>query len=141
MERGCKFRSRRKTYLQTPASMRKAVGNKGLDYGYLSRAGVLRSLLWSLYMPPKCCFETNRLPDISPAKMGLFGISRELQFSSSCRAREEHLYGGEKEVERATVNKESMAFIGQVLTRKEAESFFFLFQGLRTSPFWSPNSI
>ena len=63
--------------------------------------------------------KTNRLPDISPAKMGLFWISRGLQFgvcdhdkprASPNKAREgDHLYRREKELGRATVNKESKA--------------------------------
>ena len=66
-----------------------------------------------------CGPEINRLPDISPAKMGLFGISRDLQFQvcnhgephvSPCPATGELFYRGEKEVGRAIVNKESMAF-------------------------------
>ena len=62
-----------------------------------------------------CWPETNRLP----AKIGLFGISRELQLrvcshgeprESPRKAREEHFYREEKEVGRAIVNKESMTF-------------------------------
>ena len=57
----------------------------------------------------------NSLPDISPAKMGLFRSRRELQFgvsnhskllASPSMAREgEHIYRGEKEVGRAIVNR------------------------------------
>ena len=61
---------------------------------------------------------TNRVSDISPAKMGLFSISRELQFEvcicgepsvspQSARAGE-HFYRGEEEVGRALT--ESKAF-------------------------------
>ena len=62
--------------------------------------------------------DLNRVSDISPAKMGLFRISRELQFEvcicgepsvspQSARAGE-HFYRGEEEVGRALT--ESMAF-------------------------------
>ena len=63
----------------------------------------------------------NRLPDISPAKMDLFGISRELHFgvcnhgkpcASSFMAKEgEHFYREEKEVGRAII-KRPWLFIG-----------------------------
>ena len=54
------------------------------------------------------------IPDISPAKMGLFEMSRELQFglcnhgkphASPHKAREEHFYREEKEFRMATVNR------------------------------------
>ena len=64
--------------------------------------------------------KTNSLLCMSPVKMGLSGISRELQFSF-CNHREpfesprtakegKHFYREEKEIARAIVNKESMAF-------------------------------
>ena len=65
-----------------------------------------------------CCYyyfwpKTNRLPDIFPAKMGLFGISRELQFGVGIHG--EHARQGKENtfIERnvgRTVVKESMAF-------------------------------
>ena len=63
--------------------------------------------------------QKNRLPDISPEKMDLFGISTKLQFgvfscgrpcASLSRAREKLFYRGEREVGRAVVNQESVAF-------------------------------
>ena len=83
--------------------------------------------------------EINWLPDISPAKMGLFKINRELHFrvcnhgeprASPFMAREgEHFYREEKEVGRYSKKKkkkESWLSISWVLARKEEESFFFL---------------
>ena len=55
----------------------------------------------------------------SSKKMGLFGISRELQFGickhessdvSSCMARKEYSYKKEKKIKKAIVNKAFMAF-------------------------------
>ena len=46
----------------------------------LTSPRIFWGLLWSLYGPPKCWPKTSILPDISSAKMGLFGISRGLQF-------------------------------------------------------------
>ena len=98
-------------------------------------------ILW--YWP-----KTNRLQDISPAKIGLFWISRQLKFGvcdhdkphgSPHMAREgDHLYRGEKEVGSATVNTPRLS-----LARKE-ESFFFLWvsaiiTGHESTPFWSPH--
>ena len=67
-----------------------------------------------------CCSETDRLSDTSPAKMSLFKMSKELHFricnygksraSPHRHGREIDFYSKEKEVGRATVNKESMAF-------------------------------
>ena len=67
-----------------------------------------------------CCSETNRLPDTSLAKMSLFKMSKELHFricnyGKPCASPRRHgkeidFYSEEKEVGRATVNKESMAF-------------------------------
>ena len=73
------------------------------------------------------------MSDISSAKMGLFRISRELQFEvciceepsvspQSARAGE-HFYRGE-EIGRALL--ESWLFIACILARKGEESFFFL---------------
>ena len=80
--------------------------------------------------------EINRLPDISPEKiffsfnflkMGLFGISRELQFgvqepcASLCKGREEDcFYRGQRKL--GSLCKTSVAFLGWVLARKEEES-------------------
>ena len=75
--------------------------------------------------------KTNRLPDISPGKIGLFWISRQLQFrvcdhnkprGSPHMAREgDPLYRGGKEVGSAIVDTPRLS-----LARKEEESFFFL---------------
>ena len=88
--------------------------------------------------------------------MGLFGISRELQFggcnhgepqaSLHMSRKEECFHREEKEVGRATVNKEFMAFHWLVLVRKEEVSLFFLLGsavvvGCENSLFYSPNSI
>ena len=87
--------------------------------------------------------------------MGLFGISRELQFgvcnhgkpcASSHRAREGELfYRGGKAVGRAVINKSLWLFIEWVLARKEEGSFSFLSASTivtvrESSPLWSPNS-
>ena len=72
----------------------------------------------SVLIPTLCWPETDRLQNISPAKMGLSRISRELQFEvcicgepsvspQSARAGE-HFYRGEEEVGRAPT--ESMGF-------------------------------
>lgn len=65
-------------------------------------------------MPATKVLAWNRLSDISPAKMGLFGISRELQFrvckhgeaytNPHTTREEEHFYRWAKEVGRALVN-------------------------------------
>lgn len=70
----------------------------------------------------------NRLPVISPAKIGLFKISRELQFGvcnhSEARAspkgqgKESTFIQGEKAMGRAIVNTKSKASLGSVLARK-----------------------
>ena len=88
--------------------------------------------------------KTNRLPDISPGKIGLFWIIRQLQFrvcdnkphGSSHMAREgDPLYGGGKEVGSAIVNTPRLS-----LARKEEESFFFLWVSaiITGHPLWSP---
>ena len=69
------------------------------------KASVGKYFVWTRWL------ETNRWPDISSTKMGLFGINRELQFrvcshgepcTSPHTAREgEHFYKGKKEVGRA----------------------------------------
>ena len=66
------------------------------------------------------CPKTSGLPDISPTKMGLLGVTRGLHFevynhgephASPCTARRrEHFHRGENEVGRAIVNQKSMAF-------------------------------
>ena len=89
--------------------------------------------------------------------MGLFEISRELQFrvcnhgeahSSAHTAREEELfYREEKEVGRATVNKESTAFHWQSCCQERREGHsssywaLLLSQGVRAPLFWSLDSI
>ena len=124
MQKGHKLRSRKKTYLQTAGTARKSVSSVGSVCGYctclFTSPGAFGGLLWSPYGPPKCCPKTNRLPDISPAKMGFFGISRELQLgvcnhgepcASPHMAREGELFHREeKDVERAMVKEESMVF-------------------------------
>ena len=70
--------------------------------------------------PYPCLPKTNRLPDISPAKMGFLEGCKEIQFMvcnfgrpCTCPFTEkegEHFYTGEKKVGKAMVNKESMAF-------------------------------
>ena len=107
-------------HTSNPVLAKKAVNDNGLNCGYhtclLTSPRTIGSLLWSLYWPPKCWPETNRLQDISPAKTGLSGISRELQFGvcnhgNPPMAREGgQFYREEKEVERALVNRESMVF-------------------------------
>lgn len=84
MQTKYELRSKRRTYIWTLGSTGKAVSDTGLNlwvprlFAYQPRAVV--GLIWSLYKPPKCWSEINRLPAISPAKMDLFRISRELQF-------------------------------------------------------------
>ena len=102
-----------------------------------------------------CWPEADKLLNISLAKMGLFGISREWQFSickhrrpcaSLCRAREgKHFYRGEKKVRRAHVMKESWLFMTWVLARK-AGVFLLpleiqLSQRVRAPPSGSPTCI
>lgn len=68
----------------------------------------------------QCSPEINRLPDISPANMGLFRISRELKFGVSNHgephtsfhtAREgKQFYREEQEIRRVIVNQEFTAF-------------------------------
>ena len=85
-------------------------------------------------------FQTNRLPDISPGKMGLFLISRELQFGvcnhgetykvavSPLVAREgECFYRGENKVGRVIINKESMAFHWLSPSKERSEVFLLPF--------------
>ena len=89
----------------------------------------------------------NRLPDISPAKMGLLRISRELQFeicnhSSSLRAKEGEYFFREK-----GFSKQSpWLFIGWVLAGKKEETLFFLLDSAIITqsvsfPSWFLNSI
>lgn len=63
--------------------------------------------------------ETNRLPTISPAKMGSFQINRELQFrayndgevyANPPTARETAYFTEGKKVGRATINQEPEPF-------------------------------
>ena len=85
----------------------------------------------SLYKSPKCWPKTNRLPVISPAKMGLFGISRELQFRV-CNHGEPHASphvareGGGKGSWEAVINKESLCFNWLSSCQDWEDSFFFL---------------
>lgn len=106
-----------------------------------------------------CWYETNRLPVISPAKMNLFGITRELQFrvctygepcAIPCRAREgaslikgRRTLGG-RAVERKN-EKSQWFFIDWVLARDEEESISLLgsavLTGHESAPFWFPNTV
>ena len=52
------------------------------------------------YMAWGCWHETNRLPDIPPVKMGLFRISRELQFKV-CNYDEPHASSPDSKARRA----------------------------------------
>ena len=92
-----------------PGVGEKAVSNSGLNCGYhtilLTSPKTVGGLLWFPYRPPKCWPEINRLPDISPTKMDLFKVSRELQFEvcnhcephkSSCTRKGKHFYRGER---------------------------------------------
>ena len=127
----------------------------GVNCGYgtclLTISTAFRGLLWSLYGPPKCWPKINKLPDISPAKMGLFRISRELQFeignhgkpcASPHIAREgECFYRGRKEVGSAIVNKECMAFHCTSPWQELRELFILLNSVIilrhKSFPFWS----
>lgn len=84
MQIECKLRSRRRMCLQTPGLARKAVRDNGMNpwvpHLFAYQPGAIKRLIWSLYKPPKCWSEINRMPDISLVKMGLFRISGELQF-------------------------------------------------------------
>lgn len=77
----------------------------------LTSLGVVRGFFWIPIWATKM-FMLSRQPVISPTKMGLFGISKELQFEvcnhgKPPQQREEKLfYGGQQEVGRATVNEE-----------------------------------
>ena len=83
-ERGCKLGSRRKIPLNSRDQQAKQWAQWAqfwVPYLFYSPAlGPLGCLVLSLYGTSKCWPKTNRLPDISPAKMGLSEISRELQF-------------------------------------------------------------
>ena len=134
------------------------------SYGHLSSHNILLSYKDTSHIglradstPVWSCWpESNRLSDVSPAKMGLFWINREFGVCNHCgphaslpMAREgERFYRGEKEVGRAIINKESMAFHWLSPCRKEEESFFFQLSSVIlaltehvSSPFWSPNSV
>ena len=92
----------------------------------LTSTGTFSDLLWSMNRPPKCRPKKSRLLDISPAKISLFRIGRELQFGvcnneetflTRCRHGHSHVeregwlfYRGKKEIGKALVNKESMVF-------------------------------
>ena len=82
---------------------------------------------WKLYLHKNlhmdiyssCWHKTNRLPVISPSKMGLFEISKELQFRVCnqvdhvqvlSKKWRELFYREEEEVERAIVNQESSTY-------------------------------
>ena len=71
-------------------------------------------------------FTWNRLPDFSPAKMGLFRISIELQFGV-CKHGKPYaipcMTGKEKKGGRAIVNKESIVFHWQSSSQERKEVF------------------
>ena len=104
---------------------KKAVSDNELSCVYctclLTSPEVAKGLLWSPYRPSKYWWETSRLPDISPAKISLSGISREWQFrvcnhgesrASPCMAREgEYLYIEIMKFRSAIVRKNPLLFI------------------------------
>lgn len=86
-----------------------------------------------VWVPQLCWIEKNRLPDISQAKMGIFGSSRELQFGvcnhgKPCESphisRERECFSWHregKEVVRTIVNKVSVTFHWKLLTVTESK--------------------
>ena len=115
--------SRRKMYPQTPGSAREAVSNKRLNHGYCNSlltsprtfGGSPLVLVWAT----KCCPKTNRMPDISLAKMELFRISWDCNLGSGTmvkhvqvpaqQGKEKDFLEGKRKMGRA-VNKEPKAF-------------------------------
>ena len=102
-----------------------------------------------------CWPETNRLPDMSPAKTDLLGINKESQFKVCNHGQSlpslpdtkgrTFLLRGKGNWE-ACSKQSPRLFIGRVLASKEKESLFFLLgstivPGCESSPFWSLNSI
>ena len=90
---------------------------------------------WSLYRPLKCWLKTKRPPDISLAKVSLFGMSRDFHcgvsnhvkpHASSCMIREGVLFYQGKVRWEVIVTKSPWLFIGWIFAWKEEESFFFL---------------
>ena len=84
-----------------------------------------------------CWTETNTLPDISPAMMSLFRISRELQFgvgsygephASPHLARKEDTFTGRKGTRKDYSKQSSWLFIGESL--KEGSGSFLFLDGL-----------
>ena len=96
-----------------------------------------------------CGSEVNRLPDICPAKTGLFGISRELQFrvcnhgktsASPHKVKEESLYGWKRML--GGLRKQG----SHSFSLAESRVFPLLTElcgitGFENSPFWSSSSI
>ena len=139
-------------FMRTPSG---DVYGKGLQW-VLGNQGLtaVRASGRAVYGPGMYCWpETNRLPDISPVKMGLFKISRELQFwvcnhnepyASPQTAREGGcFYRGEKEVGRDVVNRIHGFSLTESLPGKKSSSLLgsSIVVGGESSPFWSPNSI
>ena len=88
-----------------------------------------------LYVGNPLWSKTNRLPVISPAKMVLFRICRELQLRSVAMASHMQVVAQAREGEIFCIEGESWedyskqspwVFIGQFVARKEEESSFFL---------------
>lgn len=83
------------------------------------------------------------LPVVSPARMGLFGINRELQFGvcnhgEPCASPQQKLRGklfftGEEEFGRPAVNKSPRLFIGRAAARREEGAVLSL-QGMGAPP-------
>ena len=130
----------------------KSVSNQNLKRAFFFsfkriKASVGKYFVWTRWL------ETNRWPDISSTKMGLFGINRELQFrvcshgepcTSPHTAREgEHFYKGKKEVGRALVNKQALGFHWESPCQERRWIFLFPIGPCRVweLPLWSPNSI
>ena len=107
--------------------------NCGYHTFFLTSPKAVRGILWFPYRPLKCWLKIQRLPVISPTKMNLFKMSREIQsevcnhckpHASSCTR--ETVLQGRKGRPEGTVKKQSVSFMGWALDRKEGESFFFL---------------
>ena len=89
----------------------------------------------------KCVNQT-----VSPAKMGLFRMSREFQFGVCKHEKPRKVpskNGGEKEVGRAVLNRVHSFSLAELLP-KNRPSFFFLGSVMiaecKSSPFWSSDS-
>ena len=91
---------------------------------------------WVVFYGMNCWPSRNRLPDISSAKIGLFGISKKIAcprlqpWWAPCKSPSEGRWTlslKEEEVGKATVNRESLAFHWQSFCqeRKSFPSFFW----------------